>query len=112
MQHHLVDVQAPFFDGHAAVGDAAAIDIHVIFLGFPQARVGRQLDRRGGRAAVGRAAAGGEGDQVGPASDLAGGRDRVVAGRVHEHQAMGAHRFCVFVDIHQVTGASLGHRPQ
>ncbi|MNO95576.1 hypothetical protein D3C76_872210 [compost metagenome] len=74
--------------------------------------VGGQLDRRRRGAAVGRATAGGEGDQVGPASHLAGGRNRVVTGGIHEHQALGAHRFRILVHIDQVAGAGLGHRTE
>ena len=51
-------------------------------------RVGRKLDRRRRLAAEHAAAPGGEADEVGAARDLPGGRHRVVAGRVHEHEAL------------------------
>ena len=48
-----------------------------------------------GLAAEDRAAAGGEADHVGAAGDLPGRRDRVVAGRVHEDEALGRDRLGV-----------------
>ena len=75
-------------------------------------RVGRELERGRGLAAVGRAAPGGEADHVGAAGHLAGRRHRVVARRVHVDEALRRHRLGVFVDVDQVGGAALGHRAQ
>ena len=44
-----------------------------------------------------------------PPGDHPGDRNRVVAGRVHEHEALGRYGFGVLVDAAQVLAASLGH---
>ncbi|MND93407.1 hypothetical protein D3C80_855940 [compost metagenome] len=111
-QHLFEDERAALLDAGGAIGDAAAIDVHVLLLVLEHPVVGCQLDRWRRGTAVGRAAAGGEGDQVGPAGHLTGGRDRVVAGGVHEHQALGSHGLRVLIHIDQVAGACLGHCAQ
>ena len=47
-----------------------------------------------------------------PPATWPGRRHRVVAGRVHEHEALRGHRLGVLVDVDQVRGAALGHRAQ
>jgi hypothetical protein len=37
-----------------------------------------------------------------------GDGDRVIAGGVHKHEALGGHRLPVFVDLHHVGGSGLG----
>ena len=75
-----------------AVEDRAAVDVHVVFHALIHRRVGRQLDRRRRLAAEHAAAPGGEAHQVRAARHLAGRRHRVVARRVHEHEALRGHR--------------------
>src|SRR3954452_18557719 len=87
-QHQPEDALAHGLDRGAAVDDLAAVDVHVLFLPLPQRRVGGDLQRRRGRAAIGRTASRGEADHVAAACHLAGGADRVVAGRVHVDEAM------------------------
>jgi hypothetical protein len=63
----------------------------------------------GGRLVAGdRAAAGGEGDEVAAAGDLAGHGGRVVAGRVHEDEARLRHLLGIFVDGVERHRAALG----
>lgn len=42
-QHHSVNVLASLFDGHPAVGNPSAVDVHVFFLGLLQTGVGGQV---------------------------------------------------------------------
>src|SRR6186713_2536881 len=72
LQDQLEDALATVLDALLAFEDGAAIDIHVLFHALVHGRVGRELDRRRGLAAEHAAAAGGEADEVGAASDLAG----------------------------------------
>ena len=51
---------------------------------------------------------GGETDEIRAARDLAGDGDRVVSGRIHEHQARRRHRRRIFVNRTQRAGAALG----
>src|SRR5579859_357579 len=76
-----------------AIEDRAAIDIHIVGHAAIKRGVGGQLQTRCGLGAIDRAAAGSEAEDVGAAGDLAGSRDRVVSGRVHENQPLGRHRF-------------------
>ena len=73
--------------------------------------VGGELDRRRGLAAVGRAAARGEADDVAAAGDLAGDGDRVVAGRVHEDEALRGDGLGVAVDLGEVVVPPLAAAP-
>ena len=50
-------------------------------------------------AAIGGAASGGEGEHIGAARDLSGRRHRIVARRIHEHEALCGHRLGVVVDV-------------
>src|SRR6218665_502921 len=111
-QHLLEDALAHGRYRGLAVDDLAAVDVHVLLLPLPQRRVGGELERGRGRAAVGRAAPGGKADQVGPAGHLAGGADRVVARCVHVDQAVLRDRLGVFVHRLQVAGAALGDRAE
>ncbi len=71
-------------------------------------RIGGDLDRRGRLAAEDAAAAGGEDQHVGAAGDDAGHTYRIVAGGVHDHEALGRHCLSVADDIDQGGTASLG----
>src|SRR5688572_33314099 len=99
-------------DRLGTVDDRAAVEVHVLFLVHEERRVGGELERRRGLAAVGRAAAGREADHVGAARDLAGGRDRVEARGVHVDEALRLYRLGILVDIDQVRGAALRHRAE
>src|SRR5258708_13920472 len=112
VQDQLEDALAAF--GHAlrAVDDGAAIDVHVVGHALVERRVGRELDRGRRLAAEDRAAAGGEADHVRAGSDLARRRYRIVARRVHEHEASGLHRLGVVDHVGEVGGAALGGGPQ
>ena len=74
--------------------------------------VGGDLDRGRRLAAIGRAAAGGEAEDVGAARHLAGRRDRIVAGRVHEHEALLGHRVGIVIDGIERRRAALGRRAE
>src|SRR4051795_8081782 len=75
--------------GFCPVDDAAAIDVYVLLLPLPKRRVGRELEGGSRHEAECGAPTRRETDQVGPASDLAGHGDRVVARSAHEHEALG-----------------------
>src|SRR6185369_1440636 len=77
-EHQLEDPLPHLGDRGLAVDDLAAVDVHVLFLPLPERRVGRELERRRRRTAVGRAAAGREADHVGAARHLARRAHRVV----------------------------------
>ena len=87
--------------GDVAVEQFSAIDVDVVGLTFPELGVGRQLDRWRRDAAVGRAAPGGETDQVGTSGDLSRHGDWVVAGGVHVDESPGGDRFSIAIDVHQ-----------
>src|SRR5581483_822534 len=107
LQNVLENLPALVLDGDA-VQHIAAIDVHVAGHALIDRRVGGKLDRGRGLAAIGRAAASGEAEDIGAARDLAGGRDGVIAGRVHEDEALGGHGFRIFIDRFQARGAALG----
>ena len=86
-QDEVEDPLAALLNGLVAVEDRAAIDVHVVLDMAEHRGVGRQLDRRRGLAAEHRASSGGETNQVGAARHLTGRGDRIVTGRVHEHEA-------------------------
>src|SRR6266446_732494 len=69
-----------------AFEDHAAVDVHVVFHVAVHEGVRRELDGRHRLAAEDRPAPGGEADDVAPSRDETGDRDRIVAGRVHEHE--------------------------
>src|SRR4051794_9030513 len=89
------------------VDNSAAIDVYVLLLPVPKRRVGRELEGGSRHEAECGAPTRCETDQIGSASDLAGHSDRVVARSVHEDEALGGHRFCVLVNVHQVRRAGL-----
>src|SRR5262249_59623466 len=91
-----------------AIEDVAAVDVHVVQHAAIDVVVGGKLDRRGGLAAVGRAAPGREAQQVAAAGHLAGRRHRIVAGRVHVDEALGRDRLGVAIDLVERGGAALG----
>eukprot|EP01136_Pigoraptor_vietnamica_P022749 Opistho-1_new@6175 len=111
-QHQFEDALAHLLDRGRAVHDLAAVDVHVFFLPLPQRRVGRQLERRRGRAAIGRAAPRREADQVRAARHLARGAHGVVARRVHVDEAVRGDGLGVLVHGFEVAGAALGDRAQ
>src|ERR1044072_6053768 len=64
-EHALEDEVAEFSNRGVAVHHAAAIDLHVALLPFPQRCIGREFQRRRWRAAVCGTAPGRETDQIG-----------------------------------------------
>src|ERR1051325_5556010 len=81
------DLLALFGDRHT-VDDVAAIDIHVIAHRAKDLGIGGELERGRRLAAERRAAPRGEAHDVAAARHLAGRADRIVAGSVHEHEAL------------------------
>src|SRR6185312_8924055 len=76
-QHQLEDPLAHLLDAGGAVDYLAAVDVHVLGHLLVHRRVGGELDARHRLAAEARAAPGGEGDEIRPGCDLAGGGDRI-----------------------------------
>src|SRR5215469_10511159 len=74
------DSAADLFYCLFALDDRAAVDVHVVGHAVVDWGVGGDLDRRRRLAAVDRAAAGGEADEVGSGGDLTGGGDGIEAG--------------------------------
>src|ERR1700712_4863246 len=72
-------------DRRLACGDRAAVDVHVLFHGAVERRITRKLERGCRPRSETASATRGEGDQVCAAGDLTGGRDRIVAWRIHEN---------------------------
>ena len=107
-EHLVEDLAALRLDRDAGADDVAAVDVHVVGHLREEPVVGRDLDRRRGLRAEGRAAAGGEDHDLGAAGDLAGRRDRVVAGGVHEDEAGLGDGLGVLVDGGQRRRAALG----
>ena len=107
-EHALEDLAALGLDRDAVADDVAAVDVHVVGHLREEPVVGRDLDRRRGLGAEGRAAAGGEDHDLGAAGDLAGRRHRVVAGGVHEDEAGLGDGLGVLIDRGQRRGAALG----
>src|ERR1700733_12359338 len=102
LEHQVENALAALLHRFLAIEDGAAIDVHVIFHALEHRRVGGELDRGRGLAAEHAAATGGEADEIGAAGDLAGGRDRVVAGRVHEDKTLFCHGLGVVDDIDEI----------
>src|SRR3990172_13272388 len=100
-QDELEDLFTHLVHAGRAIHDLAAIDVHILLQLAVHRRIGGELDRRRGLAAERRAAAGGEAHHVGAARDLPRGRYRVVARRVHEHEALLLYRLGVTVHLHQ-----------
>src|SRR5262245_10521744 len=69
-QHQLEDLPALLGDGGAALDDGAAVHVHVVDHVVVDARVRGELYRGRRLAAIDRAAAGGEADEIGAACDL------------------------------------------
>ena len=90
------------------VENHAGVDVHVVDHVVVHRRVGGHLDRRRRFAAEDGAAPGREDQHVGAAGDDAGHADGIVAGRVHDDEALGPHRLGVADDIDQGGAASLG----
>src|SRR2546422_8799220 len=63
-------------------------------------------------AAEDRPAPGGEAEDVAPSRDETGDRNRIVAGRVHEHEAAGRDGLAVEKDVHHGRRPALGHAAQ
>jgi hypothetical protein len=108
-QHQVEDALAALLHGFLAVEDGAAVHVHVLLHAVIHGGVGRELDRWRRLAAEHAAAAGGEAHQIGPARHLPGGGHRVVARRVHEHEALLRHLLGIAHHIHQIGAAGLGH---
>ena len=79
---------------------------------FVHGRVGSQFQGRRRLVSVDRTAAGGEGHQVAAGRHLAGDRNRVVAGTVHEGEALGGDRLGIFIDAGQIGRPTLGNGAQ
>src|SRR5438105_1889871 len=109
-QHQLENALAALLHGFLAFEDGAAIDVHVVFHALVHRRVGGELDRGGGLAAEHAAASRGEADHVGAAGHLPRGRDRVVAGRVHEDKTLLGDGLGVVEHVDQIGAAGLGNR--
>src|SRR5579863_1577616 len=88
LEHEIENALTALLHGLLAIQDGAAIDVHIVFHPLVHRRVGRKLDRGRGLAAEHAAAPGGEADEIGAARDLACGRHRVVARRIHEHETL------------------------
>src|SRR5438045_8369806 len=73
-QDETKNLLARLVDGHPAVEDRAAIDVHVVFHALVKRRIRRELERRRGLAAVDGAASRGEADEDAAPSTAA--RDR------------------------------------
>src|SRR5215471_11198657 len=97
-QNVLEDLLPHLWNVELAVEHEPAVDVHVLFEPLVHRRVGSELD--GGRwlRAEHRAAAGCEADEVSAARDLPSRSHRVVAGRIHEHEARLIDRFGVLVN--------------
>src|SRR5579883_709130 len=87
-QYHFKNALAALLNGFIPVQNGAAVDIHIVFHAPIHGRVRGELDRGGRFAAEHAAAPGGETHQIGSARNLAGGGNRVVARRVHEHETL------------------------
>src|SRR5690606_14271280 len=112
VEHQAEDALAHGLHAAEAVDHFAAVDVDVVGLALPQLGVGRQLQRRRGRTAIGGTAARGEADEIGAARHLPRGRYGVIPRGVHEDQAARGHAFGVFVYIHQIGSAALGYGAQ
>src|SRR5690606_17759130 len=71
-----------------AVQDIAAVDVHVLPHLLVDVGIGGELDGGCRLAAEGGAPAGGETEDIGAARDLSSRRHRIVAGRIHEDEAL------------------------
>src|SRR6185312_4738743 len=111
-RENLVEDLLALLGDRDAVDHVAAIDVHVLDHPAVGLVVGGELDRGRRLAAVSRAAAGGEAENVGAPGDLAGRRHRIVARRVHEHEALGGDRLGVFIDFVERRGAALRRRAE
>src|SRR3990167_1287100 len=98
-KNEVEDAPAVLLDGLLAVDDGAAVDVHVVGHAPVERGIRRKLERRCGLAAEHAAAAGREAEHVGAARHLAGGRDWVVAGRIHIDEALGRDRLGILVDV-------------
>ena len=87
VEQQVVDPLAHLLEAHALLDHHAAVDVHVFGHLPEQGAVGGELDRGSGLRAEARAAPRGEGDEIGPGSDLARGRHRVVSRAVHIDEA-------------------------
>lgn len=95
------DLAALAADRGIAGGDRAAIDVHILFHRGIERRIAGKLQRRRRPTAEAAAAACGKGDHVCSAGHLAGRRDRIVAGRVHEDEAGGRDPLGITIDRRQ-----------
>src|SRR6185437_16159434 len=111
-RENLVEDLLALLGDRDAVDHVAAIDVHVLDHPAVGLVVGGELDRGRRLAAISRAAAGGETEDVGAAGDLARRRHRVVARRVHEHEALGGDRLGVFVNFVECGRPALRRRAE
>ena len=111
LQHLFENFLSLYFDRHS-IEDVAAVDIHVVDHAAIHVGIGGKLDRRRWLAAESRAAACGEAHDIAATGDLTGRADRVVSGRVHEHEPFFLHRLGIFVNGTQGGGAAFGCGPQ
>lgn len=89
---------APFIlDAHPVEHDAA-IDIDILAHMLVDGAVGGEFQRGRRLAAIGGAPPGGKRQKIGAARDLARGGNRVIAGRVHEDEALFRHRLGIAID--------------
>src|SRR5262249_38932281 len=103
----------PAHDVHRrAFEDNAGVDVHVVDHVLVHGRVGGDLDAGSGLAAEDAAAAGGEDQHVGAAGDDPGHAHRIMAGRVHDNEALGFDGLGIADHVHHGGAASLGDGAQ
>src|SRR4051812_35570739 len=86
-QHQPEDAFTHFLYRRSAVENLAAVHVHVIAHPAVHVAVRGKLERRHRLAAKTGTAPGRKADEIGSARNLPGGRNRIVAGRVHEDEA-------------------------
>src|SRR5438874_4016299 len=95
-----------------AIRDLTAVDVHVLRHAAVHRRVGRELKARYRLAAEARTAPRGEADDVCPARDLTGNRDRIVTRGIQDHETLLGDRLRITINFNQVAGAAFGGRTQ
>src|SRR5690606_8275515 len=90
----------------------ATVDVHVVGHMGVDGRGGGELDRGARFAAIGGPAPSREADDIAATSHLARGRNRVVAGRINEDEALGRDRLRIPVNGVARRRAALGCRTE